>query len=478
MNGKNNRVQLFRIGLALAVLLILLTSTVGAQMASQHFQIPSSAMVSSGGVTSSDNFEMQNTMGQSTPSGAASSSNFGLFTGFQPTTMWTLPSPCIDFEPPLPLGTQYHVGDSFVSDGVTIEVKRFKLSNNQWTYDGFAQVGNTGQACGSGQEILINNANLEFNFGGPIPALSLLYGYYGGNLNMLINGSLLNFADFSMVTGQTVNGVTISASNTGQGCGTLTLSGTINSFFIGGQEFFIDHVCPGQEQVEQYHRGDCNCDGDIDILDVLSVVNHILGTVPIDPSDLWLADCNGDGEVNVLDAVGIVNVILGTGECVPGACKTEVTDETLKFLKALEPHLPAEEFERFMALVKPEIPVPTEYSLAQNYPNPFNPTTTIAYTIPSTEQRAQSAVKGADSKLSALRTTLKIYNLLGQKVRTLVDDVQEPGYYSVSWDGRDSDGREIASGVYFYRLSVNGSKESRFSQSGQWSETKRMVLMK
>jgi flagellar hook assembly protein FlgD len=54
-------------------------------------------------------------------------------------------------------------------------------------------------------------------------------------------------------------------------------------------------------------------------------------------------------------------------------------------------------------------------------------------------------------------------------VRTLVDEVQEPGYYTVTWDGKDSNGRGVVSGVYFYRLSVNG---------GQWSATQKMVLMK
>ena len=108
-----------------------------------------------------------------------------------------------------------------------------------------------------------------------------------------------------------------------------------------------------------------------------------------------------------------------------------------------------------MTLVKAEAPVPTEYNLAQNYPNPFNPSTDVRYQI-------------VDSR-SPSHTTLKIFNILGQEVKTLVDEVKEPGYYTVSWDGKDSDGRQAASGIYFYRLSVS---------SGQWSATKRMVLMK
>ncbi|MFQ6093387.1 MAG: FlgD immunoglobulin-like domain containing protein [bacterium] len=128
--------------------------------------------------------------------------------------------------------------------------------------------------------------------------------------------------------------------------------------------------------------------------------------------------------------------------------------------------------------------VPMGFALHQNYPNPFNPTTTIRYAIPSREQRGESGerragsgeiraesgeIRGRNLGLGALRTTLKIYNILGQEVRTLVDEVKEPGYYAVTWDGRDDGGREVASGVYFYQLTVDG---------GQWSETKRMVLLR
>jgi flagellar hook assembly protein FlgD len=71
------------------------------------------------------------------------------------------------------------------------------------------------------------------------------------------------------------------------------------------------------------------------------------------------------------------------------------------------------------------------------------------------------------SAQSPSRVSLKIYNLLGQEVRTLVDEIQDPGYYTVTWDGRDGSGNEVASGLYFYRLEV-----------GDFTAVKRMVLMK
>ncbi|MFQ6091784.1 MAG: FlgD immunoglobulin-like domain containing protein, partial [bacterium] len=101
------------------------------------------------------------------------------------------------------------------------------------------------------------------------------------------------------------------------------------------------------------------------------------------------------------------------------------------------------------------LPLPTEYDLLQNYPNPFNPNTQISFQLP--------VVSGQ----SPPHTTLKIFNLIGQEVQTLLDEVKEPGYYTVIWDGRDSSGREVASGIYFYRLTA-----------GTFTASKPMVLLK
>ncbi len=94
--------------------------------------------------------------------------------------------------------------------------------------------------------------------------------------------------------------------------------------------------------------------------------------------------------------------------------------------------------------------IPTAYGLSQNYPNPFNPTTSIEFALPE-----------------ASEVSLEIYNLLGQKVRTLVNGYVPAGYVSTSWDGLDQNGREISSGTYIYRL-----------QTGDQVFSKKMVLMK
>jgi hypothetical protein len=82
--------------------------------------------------------------------------------------------------------------------------------------------------------------------------------------------------------------------------------------------------------------------------------------------------------------------------------------------------------------------VPTRYSLNQNYPNPFNPETIISYELP------------ADSKVE-----LSVYNILGERVATLVNEFKPAGYYEVAWNGTRDDGTTVSSGIYFYRLSTD-----------------------
>jgi hypothetical protein len=94
--------------------------------------------------------------------------------------------------------------------------------------------------------------------------------------------------------------------------------------------------------------------------------------------------------------------------------------------------------------------IPTEYRLSQNYPNPFNPTTKIAFDLPT-----------------AGPVHLTIYNLLGQRVVTLVDKHLEPARYQVEWDGTDMRGTPVASGIYFYEL-----------RAGAFQARKKMLLLR
>ncbi|PIU45097.1 MAG: hypothetical protein COS95_05520, partial [Ignavibacteriales bacterium CG07_land_8_20_14_0_80_59_12] len=92
-------------------------------------------------------------------------------------------------------------------------------------------------------------------------------------------------------------------------------------------------------------------------------------------------------------------------------------------------------------------PVPQSLSLFENYPNPFNPTTTIVFDIP----------EGS----SAGGVSLRVFDLLGRHVALLADGPLAPGRHSVVWNGRDAGGRELPTGVYFYRLTGGGKTLSR-----------------
>ena len=91
-----------------------------------------------------------------------------------------------------------------------------------------------------------------------------------------------------------------------------------------------------------------------------------------------------------------------------------------------------------------------QFSLSQNYPNPFNPETEICYNI---------------SQVCHVKLT--IYNMLGQKVKVLVNEQQMAGLKTVHWNGKDQDGDKVSSGIYFYRL-----------QAGEYNEVRKMILMK
>jgi hypothetical protein len=89
--------------------------------------------------------------------------------------------------------------------------------------------------------------------------------------------------------------------------------------------------------------------------------------------------------------------------------------------------------------------LPTEFSLSHNFPNPFNPTTEIEFALP---------------KLAHVR--LEIYNIMGQKIVTLIDTQLDAGYHSIMWNAGNA-----ATGLYFYRL-----------QADEFVDTKKMLLMK
>ena len=94
--------------------------------------------------------------------------------------------------------------------------------------------------------------------------------------------------------------------------------------------------------------------------------------------------------------------------------------------------------------------VPEEYKMSVNFPNPFNPSTTVQYAVPQTSH-----------------VSIEIYNMLGQSVRILVDEVKTAGYHTVQWDGRNEAGDTVSSGTYLYKM-----------QAGEFVQTQKMVMAK
>jgi hypothetical protein len=164
---------------------------------------------------------------------------------------------------------------------------------------------------------------------------------------------------------------------------------------------------------------------------------------------------NGTQKIGIVDLSGKNSAPAGEGALV----KLRAKGEDLSSIKIRKVILIDRDAMRFdlelseeleLELAKGSDSRPEDFSLSQNYPNPFNPQTSIRYALPQDAQ-----------------VRLVIYNVLGRRVRTLVDERQPAGYKTVCWDGKDERGDPAASGVYFYRIDAD-----------QFSEVKKMMLVK
>jgi len=99
---------------------------------------------------------------------------------------------------------------------------------------------------------------------------------------------------------------------------------------------------------------------------------------------------------------------------------------------------------------EPQQALAKDFAIFQNYPNPFNPSTTIPFSLPLRSH-----------------VVVTVYNIAGQRVTRLVDEVKPAGSYHVDWDGRDQHGQTVASGVYLYEL-----------QAGECVDARKMLLLK
>ncbi|MBW7998246.1 MAG: T9SS type A sorting domain-containing protein [Candidatus Glassbacteria bacterium] len=180
-------------------------------------------------------------------------------------------------------------------------------------------------------------------------------------------------------------------------------------------------------------------------------------------------DYNGDGRLSISDAVKLV-LAIRNGSCSDGGAMLAIAggDNAPEWLGSLS----AEEVEYvegalgLLGLTPDEEAafrlalhgrqggpmLPQAFSLGQNSPNPFNPVTTISYTVP----------EGGGEQVR-----IEVFDISGRLIATLADQFKDAGSYAVFWDGTDSRGAQVPSGVYFYRL-----------QAGDFVQTRKMVLLK
>ena len=161
---------------------------------------------------------------------------------------------------------------------------------------------------------------------------------------------------------------------------------------------------------------------------------------------------DGTGEVVLADMLGSPVVREAGGDLV--LLRFQTKDENLSGAVEIAGALVSDRSGRLGeltgAMLEAVRPVPSEPALLRNFPNPFNPVTQIHYQLQGTED-----------------VSLVVYNVLGQRVRVLVQERQVAGYYRLAWDGEDAVGRPVSSGIYLYRLTA-----------GKFAATRRMLLLK
>jgi hypothetical protein len=213
-------------------------------------------------------------------------------------------------------------------------------------------------------------------------------------------------------------------------------------------------------QLEISIVGDCN----VDIAGLQLEINY-------DPKEVTLLEPNltsrtqglqlysstkdGVQKIGIVDIGGRNHILPGEGPLVTLKAKgNDLSSLTIKeaILVDRDAHTIPVEIVKTITATQ-DNSVPQSFALTQNYPNPFNPSTSVQFTVASGQ--------------SSVPTTLKIYNVRGQLVRTLVDEPKISGTYEVIWDSKDDRGEAVSSGVYFYKL-----------KAGDYTETKKMILMK
>jgi len=210
---------------------------------------------------------------------------------------------------------------------------------------------------------------------------------------------------------------------------------------------------------------DFNGDGAVELADLIAFL-LLAHRYPHDPRVDW----TGDGRYEINDAIALLRDILQDNCPNQGAALAAVSTRggrqapgfpsagELEYLERSLQSLPLNrEQQAALKQVLRDLALkvagsPGAVALKQNAPNPFNPVTTIVFSLP----------QGAP-----VRVRLSIYDLRGRRLRTLLDEIREPGEHAVFWDGKDRQGRDLPNGVYLYRL-----------EAAERIITRKMVLLK
>ena len=161
------------------------------------------------------------------------------------------------------------------------------------------------------------------------------------------------------------------------------------------------------------------------------------------PGFSLIAKIGESGEPKYIGAYGIIGSEIG-GTLYLGI-NDDITSDNYGSFIALIFDYPFEP----LSVPPNELPY-NSFKLSQNYPNPFNPSTTIEYSVQATDN-----------------IQIKVYNTLGQLVKTLINEIKTPGEYSIVWNGKDDNGSVVASGAYFYQI-----------QTKDFVSSKKMILLK
>jgi hypothetical protein len=153
---------------------------------------------------------------------------------------------CLKFNDLAP-GTTYNVGSTITTGGKTVKVEQFQWGNGTWASTGHAKVDSSNFAGGSDYELRANNINFNFELDYPLSKLTFKFGDFGGNENIKVNNDFRNVQNFLGLNNTTIGGVQVTVTavqQVGSIRGEVVLQGSISGFSVGGQELWIDEICP------------------------------------------------------------------------------------------------------------------------------------------------------------------------------------------------------------------------------------------